>query len=152
MARAPEIASVVLTSVFAGGSLLVSTAVAPGFSSMRPGEFLDWFAVHGPEMGMTLFPFNVGGTVMCGYNLLIAIKEKQRRLPWGLATVCMVGTLVMLPLYFARANAAFIGKKIDIQEVPAGITSWSSWQWGRTGLSLMAAISAGWGAFRRPSE
>ncbi|WP_437895468.1 hypothetical protein [Sorangium sp. So ce124] len=152
MARALEIASVVLTSAFAGGSLLVSTAVAPSFSSMRPGEFLDWFAVYGPRIGMTLFPLEVGGTALCGLSLLAAIKRKQSPLPWGLATACMAGTLALLPLYFARANSGFIEKTIDIQDVPAQITSWSNWQWGRTGLSLVAAVFAGWGALKQSSE
>ncbi|WP_438042327.1 hypothetical protein [Sorangium sp. So ce128] len=151
MARALEVASVVFTSAFAGGSLLVSTAVASSFSSMRPSEFLDWFAVHGPRMGMTLFPLNVGGTVACGYNLFSAIKRKQHPLPWGLATACMAGTLILLPLYFARANEALIGKTIDVREVPEVITSWSKWQWGRTGLSIMAALFAGVGARRATS-
>ncbi|MDC3962406.1 DUF1772 domain-containing protein [Polyangium jinanense] len=152
MARAVEVASVICTAVFAGGSLLVSTTVVPSFSAMDPAEFLDWFKTYGPRMGMTLFPFDVGGVVFCGWSFLSALKAGQNQLPWALASACMAGTLVLLPLYFGRANAAFIEKTIDVGQVHAEIASWSSWQWVRTGLSVAAVVAAGWGVLDRPSK
>lgn len=51
----------------------------------------------------------------------------------------MIGTVVLLPIYFGRANQALLDRAFRPQDVPGELAAWSAWNWLRTGLALFAA-------------
>ncbi len=50
----------------------------------------------------------------------------------------MVGTIVLLPAYFAGANIALLDPDFPLEAVAAELTSWYRWNWVRTGLAVTA--------------
>ena len=52
----------------------------------------------------------------------------------------MIGTFTLLPLYFAGANAALLSGALSPEATAAELRSWNAWNWGRTGLALVAVV------------
>ncbi len=131
--------SVVFMGAFAGGCLVVSVVLVPTWRGMDPEAFLDWFQENGPRLGLTLFPLEAAGALFAVLAFFGAARRRSNgRLPWGLSALCIVATLVLLPLYFAGANARMIEGNMGAREVGAELASWRGWQWLRTALAVLA--------------
>ncbi|MBV6756422.1 DUF1772 domain-containing protein [Rhodococcus opacus] len=139
-ARIIDTTAVAVTSAFAGGALLTQTVIVPHWRGMDPAEFLSEFARSGPATGATVFPFEVASVVLLGMTTYSTVTRRQPgRLAWALATTCMVGTFLLLPIYFLDANLALLDPAFPPQAVHAELTAWYRWNWIRTGLGLAAA-------------
>jgi hypothetical protein len=129
------------TAVFAGGGLVTQTVVVPYWRSMDPGAFLDQFGTSGPALGATLFPFEVIATLGLAATTFVAVRNRSLgRAWWAAATACMVGTLVLLPVYFAGTNLAMLSEDFSAANVPGELAAWNAWNWVRTGLGLAATV------------
>jgi hypothetical protein len=137
MAGVTRVIAVAATAAFAGGALLSQTVVVPAWRAMAPAAFLRDFAVSGPVTGATVFPFEALSVV-----LLVAVAVRGRRPLWMLAALCMVGSVVLLPVYFVPANAAMLDPAFPVHAVRAELAGWYRWNWGRTGCGLAAAVLA----------
>lgn len=132
---------VATTAAFAGGGLVAQTVVVPHWRSMDPSAFLDHFGTYGPALGATLFPFEVISTLGLVVTTFLAVRNLSvGRAWWAAATACMVGTLVLLPIYFAGANVAMLSEDFSVENVPGELAAWNAWNWARTGLGLAAAV------------
>jgi hypothetical protein len=142
-ARVVEAGAVATTSAFAGGALVSQTVIVPGWRAMDPAAFLHQFGTSGPATGATVFPFELASVVLLGVTSYSTIRRRRPgRYLWALATASMVGTLLLVPIYFLRANAAMLDPGFPPQAVPAALAAWSGWNWARTGLGLAAAALA----------
>lgn len=63
----------------------------------------------------------------------------------------MVGTLLLLPIYFVGANLAMLTEGFPVQDVPGELSAWYAWNWARTGLALLATVLCGL-ALRGPAS
>ncbi len=145
--------SVVFMGAFAGGCLVVSVVLVPTWRGMDPEAFLDWFQENGPRLGLTLFPLEVAGALFAVLAFFGAARRRSNgRLPWGLSALCIVATLVLLPLYFAGANARMIEGNMEAREVGAELASWRGWQWLRTALAVLAVAFGVLGLDREQAE
>ncbi|MDI9939146.1 DUF1772 domain-containing protein [Rhodococcus sp. IEGM 1351] len=109
--------------------------VVPAWRAMEPAAFLHHFAVYGPVTGATVFPFAVAAVLLLAITTYSAVKRhRPGRLAWALATLCMAGTFVLLPLYFVDANLAMLDPGFPPQAVSAELTDWYRWNWVRAGL------------------
>ncbi|WP_166173627.1 DUF1772 domain-containing protein [Rubrobacter tropicus] len=145
--------SVACAGAFAGGCLVVSVVLVPTWREMDPEAFLAWFQENGPRLGLTLFPLEVAGALFAVLAFFGAVRRGSNgRLPWGLSSLCIVATLVLLPLYFAGANARMIEGNMGAREVGAELASWQGWQWLRTALAVLAVAFGGWGLGRERAE
>lgn len=132
---------VATTAAFAGGGLVAQTVVVPHWRSMDPTAFLDHFGTYGPALGATLFPLEVISTLALAVTTFLAVRNRSiARAWWAAATACMVGTLVLLPVYFAGANVAMLSEDFSVENVPGELAAWNAWNWARTGLGLVAAV------------
>jgi hypothetical protein len=68
----------------------------------------------------------------------------------GLAVVCIFACTVTYPIYFAGANAEFLGRTIELPQIGDAIQTWATWHWLRTGLAIAAVSSASWGLLTDP--
>jgi hypothetical protein len=137
-------AAVAVTSAFAGGALLTQTVIVPGWQAMSPAAALRTFAVQGPVTGATVFPFEVASIVMLSVTAYSSLRSRRRgRLAWVLATVSMVATFLLLPIYFVHTNLALLDPSFPLQAVPAELTAWYRWDWARAGFGTVAAVLAG---------
>ncbi|MFG1708903.1 hypothetical protein ACFLIM_37465 [Nonomuraea sp. M3C6] len=142
-ARTIETTAVAATSAFAGGALLTQTVIVPYWRAMDPAAFLPHFAIYGPVTGATVFPFEVASVLLLGITTYSTVKSRRPGgLAWALATTCMVGTLLLLPIYFVRANLAMLDPAFPPQAVHAELTAWYRWDWVRAGLGLASAVLA----------
>ncbi|MFC9789588.1 hypothetical protein [Rhodococcus sp. NPDC127528] len=138
-----ETAAVASTSAFACGALLTQTVIVPAWRHMDPATFLSSFQVQGPVTGATLFPFELASATLLGISAYSAtVHHRSGRLVWVLATAGMIGTFVLLPLYFVRADLAMLDPTFPPRAVSAELTSWNRWNWVRTGLGLTSAVLA----------
>ena len=149
MSRLNQLLSVLSMSAFAGGCLVVSLAIVPGWRGLDPEAFLNWFSENGTKLGLTMFPLEAAGALFAVLAAAGALRRKSSgRVPWVLSSLCIVATLVLLPLYFAEANTQLLNETIEVSEVGAELESWQSWQWLRTALAVLAVISGSWGLLR----
>jgi hypothetical protein len=133
--------AVATTAAFAGGALVAQTVVVPQWRSMDPSAFLDQFGTSGPTLGATLFPFEVISALGLAVTTFLAVRNRSAAWAWwAAATACMVGTLVLLPMYFAGANIAMLSDDFSAANVPGELAAWNAWNWARTGLALVAAM------------
>ena len=134
-------AAVATTAAFAGGALLTQTVIVPHWRSMEPVAFLDHFATYGPAVGATLFPIEVIATLALTASTYRAVRNRRPgRGLWAMATACMVGTLLLLPIYFAGANTAMLRENFPVTSVAGELADWYAWNWARTGLALLATV------------
>ena len=151
--RFNQAASVACMGAFAGGCLVVSVVLVPTWRGMDPEAFLDWFPENGPRLGLTLFPLEAAGALFAVLAFFGAARRGSNgRLPWGLSALCIVATLVLLPLYFAGANARMVEGDMGAREVGAELASWRGWQWLRTALAVLAVAFGVWGLSRGQAE
>jgi hypothetical protein len=142
-ARIVDTTAVAVTSAFAGGALLTQTVIVPHWRAMDPAAFLPHFAIYGPATGATVFPFEVASVLLLGSATYSTVKShRPGRLAWALATSAMVGTFLLLPIYFVGANLAMLDPAFPPQAVHAELTAWYHWNWVRTGLGLASATLA----------
>jgi len=135
--------AVAATAAFAGGALLTQTVIVPQWRAMDPVAFLSQFASYGPATGATVFPFEAASVVLLSITTYATVKRhRPGRLAWALATAGMVGTLLLLPLYFVHANLAMLEPTFPPQAVHAELATWYRWNWVRTGLALVSAALA----------
>lgn len=147
MSRTVENLSVALIGAFAGGCLFVSAVLVPAWRRMDPEEVLEWFASNELRSGLTLATLEAAGTLGALGCFLGARREgSDGRLPWALASLCMVATFVQLPLYFVETNKAMVRREIPPRQVGTKLDSWSRWQWARTLLAVAAVAFSLWGA------
>lgn len=131
------------TAAFAGGGLVAQTVVVPQWRAMNPSAFLEHFATSGPTLGFTLFPLEVVSALALAATGYRAFRHRRPgRVLWSVATVCMVGTFVLLPVYFAGANGAMLSEGFPVGNVPGELAAWYGWNWVRTGLGLVATVVA----------
>jgi hypothetical protein len=110
---------------------------------MQPGAFLPHFAIYGPATGATVFPFEVASVLLLGASTYSTTKSRRPgRLAWAMATSAMIGTFLLLPIYFLPANVAMLDPDFPHQAVAAELTAWYRWDWVRAGLGLAAATVA----------
>jgi hypothetical protein len=138
-----SVGAVAATSAFAGSALLTQTVIVPYWRAMDPAAFLAHFSMYGPITGATVFPFEVASVVLLGLTAYsTARSHRPGRLAWALATSAIIGTFVLLPVYFVGANLAMLDPAFPPQDVHAELTAWYCWNWVRTGLALASAALA----------
>ncbi len=153
MSRLKQTLSIVFMSAFTGGCLVVSLVMVPDWRKMEPDAFLDWFSKNGPRLGLTMLPLEAVGSLFAVLAFVDAMRRKSdSRAIWGLSSICIVATLVLLPVYFAQANARMLNKTIEVSEVGAELESWSNWQWLRTVLAALAVALGSWGWRREQAK
>ena len=149
MSRFNQTLSVVFMGAFAGGCLVVSIVMVPGWRRMDPEAVLDFFSTDGTKLGGTLLPLEAAGALSAVLAFVGALwRRSDGRLPWGLSALCIAATLGLLPIYFAQANTRMHDKDIEASEVGAEIERWASWQWLRTALAVLGVAFGVWGLDR----
>lgn len=132
--------AVVATAAFAGGGLLTQTVLVPLWQSMDTSAFLTHFRTSGPATGATLFPIELASVGLLAATSYGSHKHHQPgRLGWSIATGCMIGTILLLPIHFIQANQALLDPDFPVGEVPAELSAWHAWNWVRTGLAVLAS-------------
>jgi hypothetical protein len=146
LARSFNLLSVIALSLFSGAFLFIAFVVVKFWQSIAPVVFLDWMNDNFFRFPMLMIPLNMVALLLTIVALGTAWKSyPSRRLPLGLAVVCIFACTVTYPIYFAGANAEFLSRTIDLPQIADAIQTWATWHWLRTGLAIAAASFASWG-------
>jgi hypothetical protein len=139
--RVVRAAALACAAAFAGGTLLTQTAIVPFWRALDPAAFLESFATYGPVIGATLFPVELLSVALLAVVVYSTVRDREPgRLLWIGALVCMGSTVLLLPLYFAGANTAFLRGNVTVDEVADALATWNAWNWLRTGLAVASVV------------
>jgi hypothetical protein len=151
LARTFNLLSVIALSLFSGAFLFIAFVVVKFWQSIAPVVFLDWMNDNFFRFPMLMIPLNMIALLLTIVALGTAWKSyPSRRLPLGLAVVCIFACTVTYPIYFAGANAEFLGRTIELPQIGDAIETWATWHWLRTGLAIAAVSFASWGFLTDP--
>lgn len=136
----PAVAAAAASGAFAGGCLLTQIVTVPAWRrAPTPQAALEAFRRTGPATGAVLFPIEALAT---GLLLKVALSQSRGQQPGAFAALAaalsMAGTVALLPVFFIRANTQLLDRDHPPASVPAVLTSWSRWNWLRTGLAVLA--------------
>lgn len=141
--------SVASLGLFAGGMLTEGCVLVPYWRSLKPTEFLSWYATHGYRLQGFFGPLTyVAGLLALSAALSSLWEGHPSRWLTLLASAVMLAAVATFFLYFGKANASFAKASLPVDQVAAELTRWARWHWWRTGLSfvaLAAALMALWG-------
>lgn len=147
------ITAVAVTAAFAAGGVLTQTVIVPMWRAMDPVVFQSAFRTSGPDTGATLFPIELASAVLLASLAYPALRDRAPgRRAWLGATCCVVATLLLLPIYFVGANLDLLDAALPPAAVPGRLAGWYAWNWLRTGLSIAAAVLAGYAAVAGPAD
>jgi hypothetical protein len=151
LARTFNLLSVIALSLFSGAFLFIAFVVVKFWQSIAPAVFLDWMNDNFFRFPTLMIPLNMIALLLTIVALGTAWKsDPSRRLPLGLAVVCIFACTVTYPIYFAGANAEFLGRTIELPQIGDAIQTWATWHWLRTGLAIAAVSFASWGLLTDP--
>ncbi len=128
------------SSAYTSGLLLTSVVLVGSWRQMEPPAVVDWFSNYAAMLGGVQAPIEVLAIVFIGVAAFERRDVRTESTLLFLAGALLVGTLLLLPVYFVGANTALIEKTIPLSEVAAEIDRWRAWNWFRTTLSLGATI------------
>lgn len=135
--------SVASLGFFAGGMLTEGCVLVPYWRSLKPAEFLSWYAAHGYRLQSFFGPLTyVAGLLTLGAALSSLWEGHPSRWLILLAAVFMLAAVATFFLYFGKANASFAKASLPVDQVAAELTRWAGWHWWRTGLSFVALGAA----------
>jgi hypothetical protein len=138
------VAGVASTAAFAVGCVLTQAVTVPTWRRLEPEAFLRDFARTGPATGAVLAPLEIASVTLLGMATASAAHWREPgRLLLAAATGAMAGTVLLLPVYFARANAAFLRPGFPDDAVANDLAAWNRWNWARTGLAVAATVLSG---------
>lgn len=135
--------SVLSFGLLTGAMLLIGVSIVGFWKSLNPSDFVAWFAEHSSRLGIIMIPLGTITLLMSLAALAFSwhspAKQRQRAL---IAALCAVGIMVTYPVFFAGANASFIGGALSDSAVRALLDKWAVWHWGRTLLGLAGFLAA----------
>ena len=133
-------AAATASGAFAWGCLLTQLVTVPAWRRAETGEArLRAFRNGGPTTGAVLFPVEVAAAGLLSSVAWSRLRTgDSKALPAGLAAVAMMGTIAMLPLYFAKANRQLLDPACPPVSAASRLDSWRRWNWARTGLGVVA--------------
>lgn len=135
-----QILAVTGSAMFAGVMLAIGVILGGYWKSLPPAGFLDWFAQHG-SLVMRAIPLVVVPTLIgLTGSLWHDWKEPASRGLWLASSACIVTILAFTMAYFVPSNAAFAGKAIALDQVPAKLDSWLLLHNIRIALALAASV------------
>lgn len=135
--------SVSSLGLFAGGMLTEGCVLVPYWRSLKPAEFLSWYAAHGYRLQSFFGPLTyVAGLLSLAAALCSLWEGHPSRWLTLLAFAVMLGAVATFFLYFGKANASFAKASLPVDRVGVELTRWARWHWFRTGLSFVALAAA----------
>lgn len=134
-----RILAVAGSAAFGGVMLAIGVILGGYWKSLPPAEFLDWFAQQS-SLVMRAIPLVVVPTLIgLAGALWYDWREPAKRWLWLASVACIVAVLGFTLAYFLPINAAFAGKVVALDQVPAKLESWLLLHNIRIALALAAS-------------
>jgi Domain of unknown function (DUF1772) len=145
-AKTLNLLSIVSLSLFSGAFLFIAFVIVGFWQSLAPEVFLNWMNNNFYRFPALMVPLNMVALLLTIATFVTAWRSRPNsRVPLGLSVVCIFACTVTYPIYFAGANAEFLNRSIELQQISKAIDTWATWHWVRTSLTIGALIYASWG-------
>ncbi len=132
--------------ISAGASLAEVTLLVPFWQELEPVEFYDWYAQNHARLVAFYSPLQITSAVAALIaSLWLFVSNQRGKWTMVLALIAAVAVLILFPVYFKAANAAFLERSIAPEQLPAALVEWAQWQWARivlAGIAFLAAMFA----------
>ncbi len=125
--------------IFLGAQITEGVLFVPYWKIMSPKEFFAFYQAYGKKIHQFFAPLTIIATLLplitVVYGFLINIQGK---LPLTLMAIFTMLFFSTYYLYFKKANNLFAEAKIPDKELPAELTKWGNWHWGRITCECIA--------------
>jgi Domain of unknown function (DUF1772) len=143
--------SVLSFGLFTGAMLLIGFSIVGFWRSLTPPDFVSWFAAHSSRLGIIMIP--LGAITLLVSLTALAVSWRSRAKRWALtAALCALCIMVTYPIFFAGANASFLGGAPSDSAVRALLDKWALWHWGRTVFGLAGFLATTLALHSRATE
>jgi Domain of unknown function (DUF1772) len=153
LAQILNLLSVVSLSLFSGAFLFIAFVIVGFWQSLAPAVFLGWMNDNFYRFPALMVPLNMVALLLTIAAFGTEWKSRpSSRIPLGLSAICIFACTITYPIYFVGANAEFLNRSIELQQISKAIDTWATWHWVRTGLTIAALIFASWGLLSESSN
>jgi hypothetical protein len=153
LAQILNLLSVVSLSLFSGAFLFIAFVIVGFWRSLTPDIFLSWMNDNFYRFPTLMVPLNVIALLLTIAAFGTTWKSRpSSRILLGLSAICIFACTITYPIYFAGANAEFLNRSIELQQISKAIDTWATWHWVRTGLTIAALTFASWGLLSESSS
>ncbi len=135
--------AVLVLGLSAGALLAEAGVLVPMWRSQDPESFLAWYREHAGLLLRFFGPLEVSSTLLVVAAAALAwLADLPGQAAFLVSTGLTLAVLASFPVYFKNANARFAAGSIPIEDVAGELDRWAKWHWARTGLALIAFLSA----------
>jgi hypothetical protein len=153
LAQILNLLSIVSLSLFSGAFLFIAFVIVGFWQAVSPEVFLGWMSDNFYRFPALMVPLNMVGLLLTIAAFGTAWKSRpSSRIPLGLSAICIFACTITYPIYFAGANAEFLTRSLELQQISKAIDTWANWHWLRTGLTIAALTFASWGLLPESSS
>jgi len=146
------IACCAVVGVYVGAMATEGGVLVPFWQSLPPGEFLAWYAANAQRLLDFFGPVTAATVLLAVASAAVAAWSGHPGRHHAIVTALLLcGLLGMFFMYFEDANARFATGGIAADAVPAELARWAWLHHVRTGVSVLALVTASL-AVRRPSR
>ena len=140
-----ELLATIASGIFVGALIFIAFVMVKFWRSTEPVDFFRWMSLHFFRFPKIMVPLNLLSLLTIAAALIVSWQPNPAtRLPLSLSLFFLLGCSITFPIYFAKANAEFVTKSVEIADLPSKIAAWSNWHWFRTGLAFISTILVGW--------
>ena len=134
-----EIATI-LIGLTSGAMLLIGISLVPGWQSMNPAEFTNWFIVNAPLIGGLMMPISITATLVILLITGLAVWKNNPSKYWFIvASICTIVMVIMFPLYFKDTNSLLVTTgSLNSTEITETLILWQRMHWLRMTAGIIA--------------
>lgn len=140
-----QIISIICLASFAGGMVMLYTALVSFWKQIPPADFLDWFSNYSSGIEDATGPFVKLSMLLPLISIILVWKVPRSRLYWLLSYAFVIGIMVVTFAFFIEANSSFASKTIELSLVAEKVNTWGNLHLLRIGMGFISAILGGIG-------
>ncbi|MEM6265255.1 MAG: hypothetical protein AAGI38_22325 [Bacteroidota bacterium] len=130
-----------ILGIFLGAQLTEAFLFVPYWKAMDADDFFGFYQKYGKHIHQFFAPLTIVATLVplitVGYGL---IYHPEDHLVLGLMGTSTLAFFSSFFLYFRKANEGFATRNIADESLPAELTRWGNWHWGRVGFESVAFV------------
>ena len=134
-----QVFAIAFSGMAGTANFVVAFAIFPFWRSLDAQAFVNWFGTYAKGFGIVAAPLTILAIAFTVWSLVRSWSDASRTW-WLIASVCIIASMAVFPLYFLHTNSAFIAQSIPLDEVPAEMSRWFSWHWSRVATPIIAML------------
>jgi len=122
--------------------LAEAAVLVPYWQSLSATEFFEWYSSNASRLVDFYTPLEVGSAIAALARALMVSRGSRRGADlWRVAAILAIAVIAMFFVYFKDANASFLDRTIEPNDLAEALQTWANWQWARVALGCAAFVS-----------